>query len=416
MTTDAEETPRIGWRAGLGLLLLALGVRLVATAVVGFSTPRFGDADRYLSAAAELARAGRYPDRTDPYFFRPPAYPLLLSAVTGGRVDRVPAAKVSNGVLGSVAALLLAMLSARIFRRRDIALATGGLAAIHPSFVLLSTDVQSEPLFLVFLLLAGLLLLRAADRASPPIALAAGALLGLAALTRPSALTLAPLLAAPALDRRLPRGAGWRVGACALLGFLLALAPWTLRNARRYHEFIPVSDAGGVSLYAGNSSWTRSFYQLRSRREYADWLERFDRDLRARLASIEKDGPLSPARRSSAFAHMALAEARQDPAGGLRLLALKAWQWVRPYPTPWYWPPAVVVGIGIYSLVLYAAAARGLRLPPRPGVAAVAVAVLAISMAVHVLLQVVWRYRVAYWDPILILYGVFGIGRGTLRR
>lgn len=408
MSTEVAEPPGIGRGFGVGIVALALGVRLAATAVVGFSTPRFGDADRYLSAAAELARSGRYPDRTDPYFFRPPAYPVLLAVITGGRDDRVPAAKVANSVLGSLAALLLAMLSARIFRRRGVAIATGVVASIHPSFVLLSTDVQSEPLFLVFLLLAGLLLLRAADRASPPIALAAGAMLGLAALTRPSALMLAPLLAAPALDRRLSRAIGFRVGASALLGFLLALAPWTLRNARRYHEFIPVSDAGGVSLYAGNSSWTRSFYRLRSREEYADWLQRFDRDLRARLASIESNGDLSPASRSSAFAHMAIAEAREDPAGSLRLLADKAWHWVRPYPTPWYWPPVVVFGIGVYSLILYAAAARGFWRPTRTGVAAVAIAVLVISMAAHVLLQVVWRYRVAYWDPILILYGAYG--------
>jgi hypothetical protein len=32
-------------------------------------------------------------------------------------------------------------------------------------------------------------------------------------------------------------------------------------------------------------------------------------------------------------------------------------------------------------------------------------------MVAHVALQVVWRYRVPYWDPILILYGAFGAAR-----
>ena len=31
-------------------------------------------------------------------------------------------------------------------------------------------------------------------------------------------------------------------------------------------------------------------------------------------------------------------------------------------------------------------------------------------MAAHVLVLVVWRYRVPYWDPVLLLYGVFGAG------
>jgi hypothetical protein len=44
-------------------------------------------------------------------------------------------------------------------------------------------------------------------------------------------------------------------------------------------------------------------------------------------------------------------------------------------------------------------------------VTAFCLAVLVLSMAAHVALQVVWRYRVPYWDPILLLYGTFGAAR-----
>lgn len=405
------SVPLLGRNVVLAIFLLALLIRLAATAAVGFSTLRFGDASRYLFAATELAQHGRYPDRTEPYFFRPPAYPVFLVAVTLGRTECIPCAKVANNVLGAFAAVLLALLSARIFRHRGVAIATGAAAALHPGFVLLSTDVQSEPLFLFFLLLAGLLLLAASDRPSAILALAAGAMLGLAALTRSSALTLAPLAAAFLLDRRHTRRIGWNLAGAALLGFLLSLTPWTLRNALRFHELIPVSDAGGVSLYAGNSSWTRSFYEVRSREEYVRWLEAFDRDLRSRLARIEEAGPVSPGRRSAAFARMAIDEILADPAGSLALFAKKAWHWVRPYPTPWYWSPAVVAGIGVLYVLLYVLAARGFLRSPRRGVAAFCVAVPVVSMLVRVALQVVWRYRIPYWDPILILYGVFGAWR-----
>ena len=405
------DVPRLGRNAVAAIFLLALVARLGATAAVGFSTLRFGDASRYLYAATELAQHGRYPDRTEAYFFRPPAYPLFLAAATLGRTECIPAAKIANGVLGALAAVLLALLSARIFRHREIAIASGAAAALHPSFVLLSTDVQSEPLFLLFLLLAGLFLLSASDRPTARLALAAGAMLGLAALTRSSALALAPLLLAPLLDRRQPRHIGAKLAGAALLGFLLSLAPWTLRNALRFHELLPVSDAGGVSLYAGNSGWTRSFYEVRSREEYVRWLDDFDLDLRARLAHIEANGPVSPGRRSAAFARLATDEIRADPARSLRLFARKAWHWVRPYPTPWYWGPAVVAGIGVLYLLLYVLAVLGLRRSPRRGVAAFCIAVLVVSMLVHVALQVVWRYRIPYWDPILILYGVFGAWR-----
>ena len=409
---DAQpDVPRLGRNAVAAIFVLALVVRLGATAAVGFSTLRFGDASRYLYAATELAQHGRYPDRTEAYFFRPPAYPVFLVAATLGRTDCIPAAKAANGVLGAFGAVLLALLSVRIFRHRGVAIVTGAAAALHPSFVLLSTDVQSEPLFLLFLLLAGLCLLSASDGPSIRPALAAGAMLGLAALTRSSALALAPLLAAPLLDVRYPRRTGARLAGAAFIGFLLSLAPWTLRNALRFHELLPVSDAGGVSLYAGNSRWTRSFYEVRSREEYVRWLEAFDRDLRASLARIEANGPVSPGRRSGAFGRLAIDEIRADPAGSLRLFGRKAWHWVQPYPTPWYWGPVVVTGIGALYVLLYVLAARGLLRAPRRGVAAFCATVLAVSMIVHVALQVVWRYRIPYWDPILILYGVFGAWR-----
>jgi len=405
---SATGIPRLRRKALAAIFLLALAARLAATAAVGFSTLRFGDASRYLYAASELAQHGTYPDRTEPYFFRPPAYPIFLVVATLGRTERIPAAKVANGVLGALAAVLLALLSARIFRHRGVALVTGAAAALHPSLVLLSTDVQSEPLFLLFLLLAGLSLLAASDRPSASLALAAGALLGLAALTRSSALALTPLLAAPLFDRRHSRRAAVTLAGAALLGFVLSLAPWTLRNAARYHELLPVSDAGGVSLYAGNSGWTRSFYEVRSREEYVQWLDAFDRELRARLARIEAGGPLPPGRRSAAFARLAIDEILADPAKSAGLFARKAWHWFRPYPTPWYWPPGVVWGIAALYVLLYVLAGRGLLRSPRPGVARFCAAVLVVSMLVHVALQVVWRYRIPYWDPILILYGVFG--------
>jgi 4-amino-4-deoxy-L-arabinose transferase-like glycosyltransferase len=383
-------------------------VRLAAIALTGVSRPGFGDAAPYVFAAREIAEHGSYPDRTEPFFFRAPAYPLFLAAATLGRPESVARAKTANAALGSAAAVLLAALSARIFRNRRLAIATGAAAAVFPSLVYVSSDVQSEPLFLDFLLLSALALLAAADRRSRGAAWAAGLCLGLAALTRPSALALAPLLAAPVFDRRGAGGGRLGLALCALGGVVLALAPWTIRNEIRFHELIPVTDAGGVSLYAGNSSWTGRFYAIESREEYRRWLEDFDRDLRARLARIEAGGATSPERRSAGFARMAIEESLADPGASARLVVQKAWHWLRPYPTTWFWPPAIVVGVGVLYAALYALALRGFLRADRRGVAAFALAVLAISMAAHVVLQVVWRYRVPYWDPILLIYGVAG--------
>ena len=287
-------------------------VRLAAIAVVGFSSLRFGDAPAYLFAANALAKTGHYPLRTDAYFFRPPGYPVFLVAATLGTLS-IPLAKVANTLLGAAAAVLLAALSARLFGRRALALATGIAAAVAPGLVLISTDVQSEPLFILLLLVAAFLLLAAADRPSSGLALGSGAALALAALTRPSALALAVLLLAPLGDRRYPRRVRAHLAASALLGFLLALAPWTLRNALVFRELIPVNDGAGVVFYQGNSDWAVRFYALRDRAEYDRWIDGVDQAIRRETEALDGAGLTSPSHRSRRFAALALADRRGRP-------------------------------------------------------------------------------------------------------
>ncbi len=106
---------------------------------------------------------------------------------------------------------------------------------------------------------------------------------------------------------------------------------------------------------------------------------------------------------------MAFAESAARPVRQRRyLVAQKAWQWLRPYPTAWFWPPAVVIGVGLLYILLDLTAILGFFRAPRPGVAAFCLAALLLSMLVHLVLQVLWRYRVPYWDPVLLLFGVFG--------
>lgn len=121
-----------------------------------------------------------------------------------------------------------------MFRRRRIAALTGVAGALHLPFVLLSRDVQSEALFIPLLLSAGALLLAAADRRSSRLALLSGALLAAAALTRPAALALSPLVLVVLADRRWPLRDRKRIAASAAVGLVLALAPWTIRNAARF--------------------------------------------------------------------------------------------------------------------------------------------------------------------------------------
>ncbi|MEP6801133.1 MAG: hypothetical protein ABJC07_04295 [Acidobacteriota bacterium] len=384
--------------------------RLAAVTWAGWTSVAFGDAPAYLFAARELVRTGHYPVSTEPYYFRAPGYPVFLAAVTLGRPERIAAAKAANAALGAAAALLLAALSARIFRSRAIAIATGAAAALYPALVSLSLDVASEPLFLLLLLASGFLLLAAGDRPSSNLALLAGAVTAAAALTRPSALVLMPLLGAPLFDRRHPPRARWHVAGSALLGFFLTLAPWTLRNALVFHEFLPVNDAAGSAFYQGNSDWMVRFYEIQSRNEYLAWSRAMFASLDSQTAALAASGRTSPRQRSRYFFSKAVAE-RSAAAGWARLLLRKAWDFTRPYPNPLFWPRPVVFAVGAAGTAATLLAVAGISGARRRGVRNFALCVLAVTFAAHVALIVVWRYRIPYWDPILLLYAAPGGAR-----
>lgn len=385
-------------------------MRIAVIVRTGAATARFGDAPAYQLAARALAETGRYPLRTDPLYFRAPGYPAFLTIVTLGHPERVVAAKIANALLGGFSVVLMAVLAARLFQRRGVAIAAGFAAALDPSLVLVASDVQSEPLFLILLLGAGFLLLVSVDRPSSTLALVAGGLAGLAALTRPSALPVLPLLFVPLADRRWPIRVRTHIALAAACGAIFALAPWTVRNAFAYGEFVPVSDVGGFNFYLGNSPQMLRFYEVRDRTEYGAWSEETERMLATRIADLRAAGFAGSGDISRQLVRETIANSLSEPARTARLYARKIWDWLRPYPNPMFWPSSVVLGVGALYSVLYVLAARGLWIAPRRGAALFALGILVLSMAVHVLTVVSWRYRVPYWDPVLLLYGVFGGG------
>ena len=394
---------------------MAVVARLAATAAVGFTTVRFADAPAYLVGARALAETGHYPRRTEEFLFRPPGYPAFLVAATLGHPDRIAAAKAANAVLGALAALLIAALAARLFRRRPVAIVAGLLAAFHPPFLLAGADLQSEPLFLVLLLCAGYLLLASTDRPSSNLAVFAGVFLALAALTRSSALVLAPLLLAPLWDRRHPRRAGAHVAFSALLGFGAALAPWTARNALEFRELILVNDGAGYLFYGRNSEAAIGLATAESREDLEKASAALERERRDQIAALPAEVRLSPGRLSRALFSAALAERRANPEGTFRLLAWKSWDWLRPYPDPRFWPLPAVVILGLYFTALSACAVVGLAKAERRGARAFCLLFLALTMLLHVTLETSWRYRSVYWDPVLLLYAS-SVAAALLRR
>jgi 4-amino-4-deoxy-L-arabinose transferase-like glycosyltransferase len=191
-----------------------------------------------------------------PTAFRPPGYPFFLGAVYHVfKADRDPVkerarvARIAQAFVGTALVALVGVIAAQLWGS-VAALVALGLAAIYLPLILVGGAVMSEPLFDVLMLasLAAVLAYRR-SRHRYAWALLAGVLGGLAALTRAQALILLIPLAIAVWDRR-----PWRARAALgpplvlVLAALLTITPWTIRNARELHAFVPISTQFGSAL------------------------------------------------------------------------------------------------------------------------------------------------------------------------
>ena len=158
-------------------------------------------------------------------------------------------ARIAQAFVGTALVALVGVIAAQLWGS-VAGLVALGLAAVYLPFILVGGAVMSEPLFDVFMLAS--LAAALAHRRSPHRyrwALLAGVLGGLAALTRAQALILLVPLAIAVWD-----GRPWRARAALgpplalVLVALLTITPWTIRNARELHAFVPISTQFGSAL------------------------------------------------------------------------------------------------------------------------------------------------------------------------
>ena len=186
------------------------------------------------------------------FIFHPPLY-LYFIGVVQAVFGSLEAVKHAQAVVGALLVPAIGLLGRRACGERA-GLVAAGLAAFYPELVWFTSHYWAETVFTV-LLWWGLERTVAADeRASTKVAAAAGALLGLATLTRETVLYFLP---AAALWLAWRRAGGGRRAAALLLSAFALVAPWTLRNLRAFDAFVPVSTSGALNLWQGNARLSR---------------------------------------------------------------------------------------------------------------------------------------------------------------
>jgi 4-amino-4-deoxy-L-arabinose transferase-like glycosyltransferase len=240
----------------IGLVALVLRVALV------LGTPHFAtidDSHSYDRMAVSLADHGtlpssQIPPRGGPTAYPPPLYPVALSIAyrivgTSSEHARWEAGRIEEALLGAIAVILIALLAGRLFGRAAGLLA-GAIAAVYPPLLLVGSSLMSESLFVPLVLAAVLSALMARDSEHRlRWAIAAGLLVGLAALTRSIGIVLVlPVLFLAWTERPRWSWRAARVPLVVLAATLVTIAPWAIRNTMEFHEFVPISSETGYAL------------------------------------------------------------------------------------------------------------------------------------------------------------------------
>ncbi len=238
-----------------GVLTLAFVLRVAWAAYSDWQPALNDDTYRYDFAARALAEGRGYIGLTgSPSAFWPPGYPLLLAAAYLLLGDSIWVAQALNIALGAATVWLIYLIGRRTLGVRP-ALVGASIVAAFPSLIFFTAVTLSETAFTFFALLGVYLLLRESQREEGrdrPLLLAAGLVIGFAALIRGPALLL-PLAFVPFWLRS---GVSWRpiAGRVAVIaaGIALIVGPWAVRNAIQLDAPVLISTNGGVDFWIGH--------------------------------------------------------------------------------------------------------------------------------------------------------------------
>jgi hypothetical protein len=251
------------WRRWLPLAaLLAIGFSirlfylLLAVRTPGF---RWEDPDGYLAHALLLARpngwhwsfeVAKYANNGQ-VFALPPLYSIFLSLIA--LFPGLPfSAQLAQIALSTLAIGFIFMLG-RILHSSAAGLWASAAYALSVSSIFGVWSTSQEALYIPVLLLAFVLYARSLDRDAGPVSFAvAGAVMGLAALTRSMPLffvvPLAALHVAMATDRRV----ALRQSIGYLAGFAIVVGPYCVGLSRSFGQLTLIDSHSGIRVDAGS--------------------------------------------------------------------------------------------------------------------------------------------------------------------
>lgn len=184
-----------------------------------------------------------------------PGYPWLLSLLERSPLDLAPVDRAVRWIqcgLGSLSAGLYFLFARAAFRSRLVAGLAGLLGALHPFAIIATAEIDDGVLAAFLLALAVWLGARAGQQGGAFTSLLYGLTLAGLALVRAALLPFAFVAVLWFLLRCRSLRSGWLYATVAFLGFLIGVAPWTLRNHQVLGDLVPIVDSTYLHLWMGN--------------------------------------------------------------------------------------------------------------------------------------------------------------------
>lgn len=257
------STNSLKWSFILTVAGIALVLRLgtAFTRSESYPHPLYYDEGVYRQIAHSLVNHGtfEYP-QGNPEIHRAPLYSFFLAAVFslfGENVAIVLAFQCMMGV--AVVVLLSRCVSKHVQQSRCTALTAGVVAAaglaISPIALIYERRMMGEAVVTLPLVLGIVLWMNSHSTTNKKtmlaLSIAAGGSLGVAILAKPALMLLPPFLAC--CDCLITRRHRFRrrlvQASCLVLGTVIAVSPWTVRNYNVTGKVIPVAVGGGKRLF-----------------------------------------------------------------------------------------------------------------------------------------------------------------------
>jgi 4-amino-4-deoxy-L-arabinose transferase-like glycosyltransferase len=219
----------------------------------------------------------------DPYenyqAHQPPLYYVLGAAWSKlGPADQFTAPgsgvwlRLLNSLIGAAAVVGVFFLALWASKSESIALAAMAFAALLPMNVALSGAISNDPLLFALCTWATALMVRAIEREWPvKDAVLIGVLMGLASLTKTTAIALIPVLLTALYGSRAASPKSLlRVGATAIVLAVLLPLPWWLRNQSLYGD--PLALKAFNEAFAGSPQAAMFINELGAATYWKDWV------------------------------------------------------------------------------------------------------------------------------------------------